>query len=220
MGTLPIAARREGVLANSDGSGMDVADLQEITRIGAADLESGFSLLLKIGWITMENSESATNLPPICHQSASRLPENSGFVKGEGEEEGEGEDISPENDGAKPSLPRKKYSDGFELFWKAYKRPDKGSKKSASNQWKSKRLEGRESELIAKADQYAKSVDDPKYMKHAERFLSNELYENEYTPSGKGQSEIEARMFKPMKPRDQTASIQSAYEVGPDGEEL
>ena len=129
-------------------------------------------------------------------------------------------DISPENDGAKPSLPRKKYSDGFEVFWKAYKRPDKGSKKSASNQWKSKRLEGRESELIAKADQYAKSVDDPKYMKHAERFLSNELYENEYTPSGKGQSEIESRMFKPMKPRDQTASVQSAYEVGPDGEEL
>ena len=32
--------------------------------------------------------------------------------------------------------------------------------------------------------------------------------------------EIQSRMFKPMKPRDQTASVRSAYEVGPDGEEL
>ena len=85
LGTLPMEARKVGILSNSDGTGMELADLQEITRISSADLEVGLELLCKIGWITKENGESAGDLPTICRPSAGDVPQNSGFVKGEGE---------------------------------------------------------------------------------------------------------------------------------------
>ena len=217
LGTLSKDARKTGVLANSDGSGMEMADLREITRISAADLGGGLALLEEIGWITQQFDESAAPVPEACRTSAGSVPQNSGFVQGEGEEEEEGEDISPQKPDAKPSLPRNKYSVGFELWWKAYKRPNKGSKKAAGAQWKAKKLEGREVALIAKANEYAASVESLEYMAHGERFLSKELYEDEYTPHGQTKptgisEELQERMFKPFE--HQGGTVSSAYDQG------
>ena len=96
MGTLEKSTRKIGFLANSDGSGMEVADLWEITRIKVVDLERSLQLLEKVKWLSIDTEdvkeESATSVPPPCHPSATSVPKNSCFVKGEGEGEGEGEE--------------------------------------------------------------------------------------------------------------------------------
>lgn len=119
MGTLSKDIRKSGILANSDGTGMEVADLWEITRIEVADLTRSIELLEKVKWITVENEDvkegSAGDVPPICHPSAGSVPNNSGFVKGEGEGEGEGEEqgqgqdpLSPKGDSVSEVPPKKK----------------------------------------------------------------------------------------------------------------
>ena len=102
MGTLSKDIRKSGILANSDGTGMEVADLWEITRIDVADLEHSLELLEKVKWLTVEvkdvKGESAGDVPPICHSSAGDVPKNSGFVQGEGEEQEEVPPKSPKGD--------------------------------------------------------------------------------------------------------------------------
>lgn len=120
MGTLSKDTRKSGILANSDGTGMEVADLREITRIDSADLEGSLKLLEKVNWLAIENkhikTDSASVVPPICHQSASVVPENSGFVQGEGEGEGE---VSEAKASSCPSSPKISNSDVLEIY-KAY----------------------------------------------------------------------------------------------------
>tara|TARA_R110000772_G_scaffold173326_3_gene285285 strand:- start:2785 stop:3570 length:786 start_codon:yes stop_codon:yes gene_type:complete len=107
MGTLSKDIRKSCILANSDGTGMEVADLWEITRIEVADLKTSLELLEKVKWLTIDvkevKGESAGDVPPVCHSSAGGMPDNSGFVQGEGEEQEEGKGEvppkSPKGDG-------------------------------------------------------------------------------------------------------------------------
>lgn len=93
MGTLSKEIRKSGFLSNSDGSGMDMADIREITRMEPADLDKGLELLKIAGWVSIDlqrvKDDPATSAPPPCHLSATSVPKDSGFVKGEGEGEGE-----------------------------------------------------------------------------------------------------------------------------------
>ena len=90
MATLPLEIRKGGSLINSDGTEMDLFDISEITRITPADLRQYTADLRQVGWVSYiekeENIESADCLPFI----SDHLPQNSGFVKGEGEEQEKG----------------------------------------------------------------------------------------------------------------------------------
>jgi len=77
-----------GTFQNTDGTAMTTRRLALIVRADLGILERSLEILMdkRVGWV------SATDLPAICQQSASDVPQNSGFVQGEGEGEGEGED--------------------------------------------------------------------------------------------------------------------------------
>lgn len=81
----------------------------------------------------------------------------------------------------KQSLARVSYSDSFESWWATYKR-NGSSKRKAYDAWKGKRLEGQHEMMIAKTAAYRASVERAEYMKHAERFISYELYNEEFSP--------------------------------------
>lgn len=75
--------RKGGKLVNSDGSGMEVADLWQMIGISVADngrLVASLTLLEKAGWLVLHDKELTENLPPTCHQLATDVPKNSGFV--------------------------------------------------------------------------------------------------------------------------------------------
>jgi len=101
MAALPKETR--GKFINSDKTGMEPADLWEITRTQPADFIPAFHALISVGWVFIEADRvaegnkttcylSATDLPPICHSHPT-------FHKGEGEEKGK------EEDGAEPPPP-------------------------------------------------------------------------------------------------------------------
>jgi hypothetical protein len=85
-----------GSFVNSDGSGMTMADLSEMIRVPNKEIEKAFNLLTECGWISLIPTticqSSATSMPPACHPHATSMPENSGFVKGEGEGEEQGKE--------------------------------------------------------------------------------------------------------------------------------
>jgi hypothetical protein len=134
MATLPKETRESGKLTNSDGTGMEVADLWEMTRIQVADLEQGLELLEKVGWLALINQQSASDVPPPCHLPATSVPENSGFVKGEGEGEGEGEGVSD----SPPPVASDETREFLTTLWglsPTISRP-RTSKKDVSAEWK------------------------------------------------------------------------------------
>lgn len=101
MATYSKETRATGEFRHSDGSGMELADIWEITRMEVADEWQIIRNLQQVGWISLIDQQSATSVPPSCHQRATSVPENSGFVKGEGEGEGKGKgEVScPQADG-------------------------------------------------------------------------------------------------------------------------
>lgn len=149
LATLPKKTRIAGRFTNSDDSPMDVDDLAELTRIDSDMIAEALPLLEQIGWIASENGTDTDDLPEACQsratscgQSASRVPKNSGFVKGEGE--GEGED---------PPTPRRGNADDdlLDKFWKAY--PRKGRERARSREavrkaWRKVKASERPSESI------------------------------------------------------------------------
>ncbi len=101
MATFKKDIRKAGRFVNSNGKDMDLADIQEITRIQVADCQQIVSRLEAIGWITQESSMSNAE---ACQSSAGNVPENSDFVQGEGEGEGEGQGDGEEDDHNKATL--------------------------------------------------------------------------------------------------------------------
>jgi len=84
--TLPKELR--GMLANSDGSPMDIEDISEITRMEVADIRHASGMLVACGWLTLMDKGICQDMPPICHSSANFTQ---GEGEGEGQEQGEGE---------------------------------------------------------------------------------------------------------------------------------
>ena len=108
MATFPKEVRARGEFVNSDGSGMELADLWEVTRMELAGNRQILELLEKAGWISLINQQSATSVPPSCQSPATFMPKNSGFVKGEGEGEGKGEG-KVEGEESSPPLPEEAF---------------------------------------------------------------------------------------------------------------
>ena len=109
--------RQSGAMTHSGGSEMDLDDLAELTRIDRKLIADSLPILQEVGWISTENGQSATSVPPSCQS-------HPGFVKGEGEGEGEGK-------GEEPPNPLRGDSDELlDKFWKAY--PQKGRERARS----------------------------------------------------------------------------------------
>lgn len=72
---------------------------------------------------------------------------------------------------------KKAYSESFETFWKAYCRPKyKGDKSSAFKEWQNL-TESEQQKAIDSIIPYKKSQSSPEYMKHADRYLKNKVWE-------------------------------------------
>ena len=136
MGTLSKEVRAAGKFINTDGSGMEVADLQEMTRMPLADIQQGLADLQEVGWIITEGEPlteaPAASVPPTCHPRATHVPPSShqppGFCKGEGEGKGQ-----VEGEGQASCPP----ADGWEALWSAApkKSRERSSKKQVKGEW-------------------------------------------------------------------------------------
>jgi len=95
-------------------------------------------------------------------------------------EQAGGYDASPADAGPKKQRVRHKYSEDFEEFWRAYP-PGRGVKKVAYAEWQKigpdQKLMG---EIMAGLNAWKRSKQwqDPSYIKHAERWLRGEMWEN------------------------------------------
>ena len=138
MATYSKETRASGEFRHSDGSGMEVADIWEITRMKVADDWQIIETLKEVGWSSLVTQQSATSVPPPCHPPATSVPDNSGIVKGEGKGEGKGkgkgEVFCPQVDDKQilsqlwelaPKLSRQR-SSKMQVWdeWKKIKKPD------------------------------------------------------------------------------------------------
>jgi hypothetical protein len=76
-----------GTFQNTDGTPMTTRRLALIVRADLSILERSLEILMdqRVAWM------SATDVPSICQQSASDVPQNSGFVQGQGQGQGQGQ---------------------------------------------------------------------------------------------------------------------------------
>lgn len=86
------ATLRKGVRGSfikGDGSAMSEKQISMMIHVDVCHLRAAIQVLTdeRVKWL--EFIEEKLDVPPICHQSATSLPQNSGFVQGEGEGEGE-----------------------------------------------------------------------------------------------------------------------------------
>lgn len=86
------ATMRKGVRGSflkSDGSPMSEKQISMMIHVDVCHLRAAIQVLTdeRVKWL--EFIEEKLDVPPICHQSATSVPQNSGFVQGEGEGEGE-----------------------------------------------------------------------------------------------------------------------------------
>ena len=77
-----------GSFLNSDGTPMSVRRLALIIRADVGILERSLKILMhqSVKWV------SAEDMPATCQSPADRVPENSGFVQGQGQGQGQGQD--------------------------------------------------------------------------------------------------------------------------------
>lgn len=95
--TMP--STRRGKFVKTNGSAMSLPQIALLIRVEVCHLNEAIEILAskEIGWLSWHETpnKSATNLPPAsskeCRQSATNLPENSGFVQGEGQGKGKGQ---------------------------------------------------------------------------------------------------------------------------------
>ena len=86
------ATLRKGVRGSfikGDGSPMSEKQISMMIHVDVCHLRAAIEVLAdkRVKWV--ELLEKNIDMPPICHQSASSVPQNSDFVQGEGEGEGE-----------------------------------------------------------------------------------------------------------------------------------
>jgi hypothetical protein len=76
-----------GKFQNTDGTPMTTKRLALIVRADLSILERSLEILMdqRVAWM------SATDVPSTCQQSASDVPQNSGFVQGQGQGQGQGQ---------------------------------------------------------------------------------------------------------------------------------
>ena len=107
-----------GKFQNTDGTPMTTKRLALIVRADFSILERSLEILMdqRVAWM------SAVDVPVICQQSASDVPQNSGFVQGQGQ--GEGEDIVGSDD-------------PLELIWNnaPKKARERSSRKQLKTEW-------------------------------------------------------------------------------------
>jgi hypothetical protein len=95
-----------GTFQNTDGTPMTTRRLALIVRADLSILERSLEILMdqRVAWM------SATDVPSICQQSASDVPQNSGFVQGQGQGQGQGQVNTTASDDAErvyQAYPRK-----------------------------------------------------------------------------------------------------------------
>jgi len=86
------ATLRKGVRGSfikGDGSPMSEKQISMMIHVDVCHLRAAIQVLTdeRVKWL--EFIEEKLDMPTICHQSATSVPQNSGFVQGEGEGEGE-----------------------------------------------------------------------------------------------------------------------------------
>lgn len=152
LASLSHESRKAGEFRNSDGSLLDLDDLEDLTRIPADLLEPAIQILLSVGWVSnvppaIRQADPGENPPPPDNLPASadnlpaeshRLPAISqDMPKGEkGREEDRREEEEPDGSCRIPSDPPPKPPESgnpdpidLDQLWQAY--PERGRRRSS-----------------------------------------------------------------------------------------